>query len=122
MSRSHILETLAALGAGALIVGGCAGAPEPVKGTDVPAATPSGTPEATPTPSGQPAAADTGAPKADAIPTPSATPAAASATPSAMPVAKDMPKTNKTVKVRDSARKKPCQAGCGEGTCGDCPK
>jgi hypothetical protein len=116
MSRSHIFETLAALGAGAIILTGCAGAPEPVKGTDVPGATPSGTPEATPTPSGQPAAADTGALKADATPTPSATPAA----PAAMPMAKDMPKTNKTVKVKDSARKKPCQAGCGEGTCGGC--
>ena len=126
MSRNQIFETLAALGAGAIILSGCAGSPEPVKGTDVPAA--SGTPEATPPSSAQPAAAETGAAKApDAVasPSPSGTPAATpSGTPaaatSALPMAKDMPKGNKTQKVRDSKRPKPCQSGCGEGTCGSC--
>ena len=121
MSRSQILETLAALGAGAIILSGCGGQPEPAKGPDVPA---SATPSAAPAPSGQAAPADTGKTSA-ASPTPSATPSAApsamaSAAPSAMPMAKDMPKSNKTVKVRDSKRTKACQGGCGAGTCGDC--
>lgn len=79
MTKTQIFEMLAALGTGAVILGGCAGAQEPVKATEVPAA-----------------AAST------------------------MPLAKDMPKGNHTQKVRDSARTKPCEGRCGEGTCGPC--
>jgi len=123
MAKNQIFEVLAALGAGAVILSGCAGSAEPVKGTEVPAA--SAAPEAMP--SGQPAAVDTGAAPKDTLasPTPSATPGASatpSATPSALPKAASMPKTNHTQKVSDSKRTKACESGCGEGTCGsDCP-
>jgi hypothetical protein len=122
MAKTQLVELLAALGAGAVLLGGCAGAPDAVKATEVPGATPSAMPDV--------AHPDTGAVKPpDASALPSATPAAmASGAPAAgpadgkMPKASDMPKTNHSVKVSDSKRKKACDSGCGAGTCGsaDC--
>lgn len=91
MTKAKIFEMLTALSTGAVILGGCGGAQEPVKATEVPAAAPEASPAAAP-----------------------------GAAASTLPLAKDMPKGNHTQKVRDSARTKPCEGRCGEGTCGPC--
>lgn len=109
-------EVLAAIGASAVALGGCGAGETPVKATEVPAAAPAtgDAPVAD-----APPAAPTQEPAAASAPAPSAGPSAApSAVPASLPAAKEMPKGNTTQKVRDSKRKKPCQAGCGEGTCG----
>lgn len=124
----NIHQLLAVLGAGVVV--GCGAAP--VSSNEVPGAMPAEAPaaDAPAMPAEAPAAPAAEAPAmpadaAPAAPAPADAPAAAApakdaAAPAAMPSHKDMPKGNRTQKVRDSMRAKPCQAGCGAGTCGEC--
>jgi hypothetical protein len=112
MNKNTIRDVLLALGAAGTIAG-CGGS-QPVQSNEVPGATAAPTdmpaaPAATGAPEASTTPASTGAPEASGAP---------SAAPSAMPMAKEMPKNNHTVKVKDSSRKKPCDNGCGAGTCG----
>jgi PBP1b-binding outer membrane lipoprotein LpoB len=114
-SRS-LLETLAALGAGATLLVGCADAAppaqSPVESKEVPAATSPATPAAPEVP----AAAAT--PAAPATPAAAATPAApAAAAGTAKAAAKPMP-----AKIKNSKRvaNKSAEGCCGEGTCAPC--
>jgi uncharacterized low-complexity protein len=113
-----LYETLAVLGAGAVLLTGCGGAPAPVNAAEVPAATESkpSDPKAAPTEgkTGDSAAGATmeGAKPADAA-APAAAPAAAT---SAKPAAGPVP-VKKTGKKTD-AKKTGANGGCGEGTCG----
>jgi len=107
-------ELCALLGATALAIGGCGGDQStPVNATEVPSAAPAASPEAPPA---EPAADPAAAAPAPA-PTEASTAAPATAS-TALPMAKEMPKGNKSQKVRDSKRTKACESGCGEGTCG----
>lgn len=122
-----IYETLAALGAGAILLGGCAGASQPAASPDVPAAT-----ETTPA-----AAKESGAegdtageatvdvPKTGneaAMPADSSAPAMSGApATSAAPAATAAPKKKTGKKAGGPAtagKKKDAAGGCGEGTCG----
>lgn len=127
-----IYETLAALGAGAILLGGCAASTPPAANADVPAATEttpaaakdSGNQETTgdaapsePSKSGNAAAmpADSSAPAMSAAPSTSAAPAMSGA-----PATSAAPKAAapKTAKKPGTGKKKDAAAGCGEGTCG----
>jgi len=113
-------ETLAVLGAGAVLLTGCGSAPTPVNAAEVPAsaeAKPADPSAAAPTEgkTGDSAAAATmeGAkPAADAKPADAAAPAPAS---SAKPAAGPAP-AKKTGKKTD-AKKTGANGACGEGTC-----
>jgi len=113
----NIYETLAALGAGAILLSGCGSAAEPAKSPDVPAAV-----ETTPAKEGeakQEAASDASEQPTDAtvaIPAEASAPAA-SGTASAAPAAKKAPVKSGTAKKAGTAKKKDAAGSCGEGTC-----
>ena len=119
-----LYETLAVLGAGAVLLTGCGSAPAPVNAAEVPAsadARPVDPNAAAPTEgkTGDSAAAATmESPKpADAKPADGAAPAPAAApATSAKPAAGPAP-AKKTGKKTD-AKKTGANGGCGEGTCG----
>ena len=116
-----LYETLAVLGAGAVLLTGCGSAPAPVNSAEVPVAAeakPADPNAAAPTEAktGDAAAAATmesAKPAADAKPADAAAPAAApSAKPAVAPAA-----AKKTGKKTD-AKKTGAAGSCGEGTCG----
>ncbi len=115
-----LYETLAVLGAGAVLLTGCGGAPAPVNAAEVPAAADAKPASPTEGNTGDAAAAavvDGAKPAADAAPAPAAAGAAApaaasSAKPAAAPAAAK--KTGKKV----DAKKTGANGKCGEGTCG----
>ena len=110
MKSRSLLETLAALGAGATLLAGCAdaapAAQAPVQGKEVPAAIVSAAPDAP----AAPAAAAAVAPAAPAAAA-AAAPAAAKAAPKPMP-----PKLKGSKRMANKTAE-----GCGgEGTCAPC--
>ena len=116
-----LYETLAVLGAGAVLLTGCGSAPAPVNSAEVPAAAdarPADPNAVAPTEAktGDAAAAatmDSAKPAADAKPAEAAAPAAAPAS-SAKPAAAPAKKTGK----KTDAKKTGAAGSCGEGTCG----
>lgn len=116
VDSKRIRELLSAVGVGAVVLGGCGASEAPVKATEVPSAAPAASDAPI---ADAPPPAPTQEPVAGTAPAATTSPSGApSAAPATLPAAKDMPKGNTTQKVRDSKRKKACQAGCGEGTCG----
>lgn len=118
-----IYETLAALGAGAILLGGCAGAAPEAKSAETPAAvetTPAAEGASKEATSGDAAASDKPVDNAAAMP---ADTAAASATPapstsaSATAAAKAPAKAGTAAK-KGTGKKKDAAGSCGEGTCG----
>lgn len=120
MKSRSLLETLAALGAGATLLAGCADAvppaQAPVDAKEVPAAVAPATPAAPETP----AAAVPAAPAAPAAAAAAAAPAAAAAA-AAPAAAKAAPKAMPP-KIKNSKRvaNKSAEGCCGEGTCAPC--
>ena len=120
LSTKSIFETLAALGAGAILMTGCGSAQTPVNSQEVPAAqtTEPAAPEPAPAEAAAPAESQSGdatAGAAEKAPdaAPAATPAPAAAAPAATPA---KPKPGATTKT--GAKKKDAAAACGQGTCG----